>query len=414
MLSKKGWHTFLSALKKRDYSTVMYLAYMSVGLRFLAFLCAVPIILILWILKPVFWLKVGKLHSERLGHFSWNTDLFLRRRQLGIYPDGPFYCFLCDPTKVANHQILTMWKRTMPVYESRALSVLFERMLPILKKTPFHQDLPGNSNEYYEFNNAKPSLYFTPEEIEKGRKLLYNMNVDLDTDEFVCIFSRDNAYLKDLDSQKNWDYQNTRDSDIDLFIETAKHLIEKGFVVIRIGSVVSKPINFSHNKMIDYPYSGHRSDFLDIFLTAHSKFIISAGSSGCTDVGIIFNTPTLTVDLADWGYAPLIKNSLHTPKIYKYINTGDHLRFEDGLKLGDFWNNPTAFGLETEAINPQDILEATKEMLARLEGSFRYSAKDENLIQAYHKLWGESGARGSSIKTPIGIAWLKKNQALYF
>ena len=414
MFSKKGWDTFLSALKKRDYSTIIFIAYMSVGLRILAMLCAIPIILILWILKPVVWIKVGLLHSERLGHFSWNTDLFLRRRQLGVYPDGPYYCFLCDPTRVANQQLLYMWKRVIPVYESRVFSVLFERMLPILKRTPFYQALPGDSNEYYEFNNANPSLYFTPDEIDKGRKFLKLMNVDFDTDEYICIFARDSSYMKQHLPDLDMSYHDSRNTDINSLIETSKYLIEKGFTIIRVGSVVNKPINFSHKKMIDYPYSGHQSDFLDIFLQAHCKFTISAGNSGCTDVGIIFDTPILTVELANLGIAPVQKNSLYTPKKYKFIKSNDYLRFEDGLKLGNFWYNLDKFGLEVEAMSSQDILEAAKEMLDRVEGRFRYSPESENLIQAYHKFWDAKNFPGRSIKTPIGIDWLTKNKDIYF
>jgi hypothetical protein len=41
------------------------------------------------------------------------------------------------------------------------------------------------------------------------------MNVDLDKDKFVFIFARDNAYLKNLDPNNNWDYHNARNSEID-------------------------------------------------------------------------------------------------------------------------------------------------------------------------------------------------------
>ncbi len=410
----RKWNRFLLALENRDYSAIAW-KFMSVGLRFLGLLCAVPTVLILWVLKPIFWLKVGRLVGTRIGHLALNTDLFLRRRQLGIYPDGPFYCFICDSTQLANCQLLTMFKRVIPVCKSRALNLVFLGMLPLLKKTPFYQDLPLNSNEYYEFKNAEPSLYFTPEEIEKGRKLLSQMNVDLERDEFVCIFARDDAYLKNFNPHQNWEYHNTRNSDIDNLIPTAKYLIEKGFVVIRTGSIVKKPISFYHEKMIDYPYSGHQNDFLDIFLLAHCKLTIASGVSGYCNIANIFDKPLLEVNASECPvYIPFGKDCLYIPKKYNYRNTNDYLHFEESLKLGPYWYNPSNFGLEAEENSSQDILEATEEMLARLEGKFRYAHESKTLIQAYHKLWHESGVAGSSIKTPIGIAWLKKNRDLYF
>ena len=160
-------------------SAFLYAIFRPLGLFF-----SIPTIFILWLLKPFIWIKVGFLICERIGHLALNTDIFLRRRQLGIYPDGPFYCFLCNPHNLANRQLLNMWKRVIPVVEGRVLSWLYYGMLPILKKTPFYQGLPMDSNEYYEFNNAKPSLYFTPEEMNKGRNLLYKLNVDFKKEKF--------------------------------------------------------------------------------------------------------------------------------------------------------------------------------------------------------------------------------------
>ena len=414
MFKKNLWNRLLLLLKNRDCSEVT-MAFLYIVFRFLLSpLFAVPIILILFVLKPFFWIKVGGIEYARVGHLALNTDLFLRRRQLGIYPDGPYYCFISNPNNLANRQLLNMWKRVIPICESRILSWLFYGMLPILKRTPFYQDLHMDSNEYYEFHNAKPSLYFTPDEIEKGHEYLGQMGLDLDKDEYVCIFARDKAYLKHAIPYKNWHYHDVRNSDIDTLIETAKYLIEKGYTVIRMGSVVNKPINFTHKKMIDYSYSKYQSDFLDIFISAHCKFVISAGSSGMTDVVSVFDRPLLVVNLAEFGHAPVTKNCLYTPKKYKYSNTNDYLHFKDAQKLGTFWINLTDYGLEKEESSPQDILEATQEMLARLEGRFKYSSESEKLIRAYHKLWGESDVHTRSCKTPIGIAWLKKNQALFF
>jgi putative glycosyltransferase (TIGR04372 family) len=413
MFNKHVWGRFQRVLKDKD-SAAISRALGYVIFRFLGLLFALPTILILWVLKPIVWLKVGKLPCDRLGALALNTDLFLRRRQLGIYPDGPHYCFVCTPHKLSNRQLLTMWKRIIPIYESRILCWIYDGMLTILKRSPFQQDLPMNSNEYYEFNNSKSSIVFQPDEIEKGNRILEQMGVDFKKVEFVCIFARDDAYLKNFDPFFNWDYQKARNADIDNLVETAKYLIEKGFVVIRVGSIVNKPINFSHKKMIDYPYTEHHSDFMDIFLLANCKFVISSGCSGLTDVAAISDKPMLTVNIGEFGYAPITKNRLYIPKKYKYINTNNYLHFKDAVNLGVFWYNPAALGLEAEENCPQEILEATKEMLDRLENRFIHFPESESLMQAYHKVRNGSGTYASPNKTPIGNAWLKKNQDLFF
>ena len=109
-----------------------------------------------------------------------------------------------------------------------------------------------------------------------------------------------------------------------------------------------------------------------------------------------------------------MKSSAEESVPYKVSNDRSVGTPPDAMKLGKFWLNPIDFGLEAEAISPQEILEATQEMLARLEGRFKYSPESERLIQAYNKLWNElGGPTRAQCKTPIGIAWLKKNQQLY-
>ena len=90
--------------------------------------------------------------------------------------------------------------------------------------------------------------------------------MDFDKENYVCVFARDDAFLNKSMEFQNWDYHDHRNSDIDDFIEAAKYLIAKGLTVIRIGSIVKKPISYSHPRLIDYSVSEHQSEFLDIFL----------------------------------------------------------------------------------------------------------------------------------------------------
>jgi hypothetical protein len=294
---------------------------------------------------------VGKLHHARIGHLGLETDLFLRHRQLGRYPDGAFYYFLCDSRGLANRQLLTMFQRVMRIYESRVLVALYDGILPLLKHTPFHQPLVLKDTEYYEFNNTKASIYFTLEETQKGRELLKRMNIDYDNDKYVCVFARDSAFLEQTMPYNEWGIQHDiRNSDIDHCIEAVQYLIEQGFTVIRVGAIVNKPIGWSHLRLIDYSISEHQCDFLDTFLL---------------------------------------------------------------LKLDPCMRNMHELGLELEDNSPQDILEATREMVARVEETFQYSPEEEKLMRAFQELWSQSDALCKDVPTPIGVEWLKKNKDLF-
>ena len=408
------WKKFVTNLQNGDYR-VLYRALVYFVFKFLGLILALPIIIALWILKPFFWVRVGKLHHARIGHLALETDLFLRKRQLGIFPDGPFYCFLCDSRGVANRQLLTMFKRVMRIYEGRIFVSIFDGMLPFLRRTPFYQPLGLKNNEYFEFNNGEPSVSFTRDEIQRGRELLKNMNVDIDTENYVCVFARDNTFLRNTMAHNDWSYNDRRNSDIDNFIEAIKFLIEKGLTVIRVGSVVNKPISFSHPRLIDYSLSEYQCEFLDIFLIGKCRFFLGS-PSGIGDVALLFDIPRLSVGFAEFGIVPPGKNCLYIPKKHKYKKTGQYLHFNDAfkIKLKPYSINAHELGLELEDNSSEDILEVTREMLGRLEGVFSYSAGEKKLINAYQNLWSQSDVLCKDVPTPIGIEWLKQNKDLYF
>ena len=426
-VNRNLWKKFLLNLKNGDYKPVgralLYFSFKIAGL-----ILALPAIVVLWALKPFIWLKVCKLHHSRIGHLASETEIFLRRRQLGIFPDGPFYCFLCDSRNVANRQLLIMFKRVLPIYTSRIAVSIFDGMLPLLKNTPFYQPLEMNGTEHFEFKNAEPSISFTLEEIRKGRKLLKKMNVDFDNDNYVCIFARDNAFLNKTMPFRSWNYHELRNSEIDDFIETAKYLIANGLTVIRVGSIVEKPISFSHPRLIDYSVSEYQCEFLDIFILGTCKLLIGS-ASGMSDVSETFGIPKVFTAWIGFGTPPLGKNVLYIPKKYKIVKTGQYLHFKEALNReyhtlfdGDFHSHnfmhtltdAKELGLIVEDNSPQDILEATKEMLNRLEGIFQYSQEEEKLIQSFQKIWSQANPLYNDITTPIGIEWLKKNNSCIF
>jgi putative glycosyltransferase (TIGR04372 family) len=414
MITRGIWNKFVLNLKKGDHTAVTR-AFVYFGFRLSGLLLALPVIVVLWILKPFFWLRVGKLNHARIGHLALETDLFLRHRQLGRYPDGAFYYFLCDSRGLANRQLLAMFQRILRICESRILVALYDGILPLLKHTVFHQPLVLKDTEYYEFNNTKASIYFTPEETQKGRELLQRMNIDYDSDKYVCVFARDSAFLEQNMPYNEWGIQHDiRNSDIDHCIEAVQYLIEQGFTVIRVGAIVNKPIGWSHPRLIDYSISEHQCDFLDTFLLMTCKFYIG-GPSGLSEIPIIAGVPRLSINYAEFGYAPFGKNCLYIPKKHRFIKTGRYLQFKEAfeLKLDPCMRNMHELDLELEDNSPQDILEATREMVARVEKTFKYSHEEEKLMRAFQKLWSQSDALCKDVPTPIGVEWLKKNKDLF-
>lgn len=403
-------------LRDRDYADLFRLIKRRLFINFLLRPIGIPFALLLMPLlygfkffKPFL---VTVLHSDRIGHLALNTELFLRRKQLGRMDcSHATPIFLLKYGRTANHQLLTMFKRNLVILEKPGLFWLYMSIDWILNRTGFTFALPMEDNEDYEFKKAETSLILTKEENKKGGQLLKEIGVDLDKDWFVCIHSRDGAYLAKQNPGVNWKYHDYRDSDINDFTDAIKYIVDKGGYIVRMGSEVDQPLKFQHDRVIDYAVKC-RSDFMDIYLIAKCRFFLGT-TGGICDVATAMNKPRISVNYCPPGIALFGKDSLYIPKKLKSKRNGSYLTLSKALqegwdKLGIDYNE---LGYEYEDNTPQEILEVTKEMLARLDGSFKLSEEDENLIQKYFDLFKPNNL-SYKVKTPIGLHFLKNKPEL--
>ena len=80
----------------------------------------------------------------------------------------------------------------------------------------------------------------------------------------VCLIVRDQEYLKKKFPDRNYDYLNFRNCNIQNFKEAIKIATDNGYYVFRMGEVVESKLKINDSKFIDYS-SHYRTDFLDIF-----------------------------------------------------------------------------------------------------------------------------------------------------
>ena len=337
--------------------------------------------------KPI---RVGFLEARPLGHLALNLDLFLRRRQLGEYPKNAIYLFFVY--HAANEQLLKMFKRHFYVCELFWFGRLFS-LIGILG-TRFFQKLNMDSNEYDVYQNTQCELRFLAHEESKGAKELSNLGIPLGA-WFVCIFARDSAHYTTVYSL-NSPSMALRDGDIDTYIKAAEFITSKGGYVIRMGKNVSKPFGYKHPKVIDYAIN-HRSDFMDVYLTAKCKFYLGTASGGA-DMARIFDKPHLAVNWIQIGWAPWGKNEIYIPKTLCYRKSRNQVPYEKALLLTNSWRTSLGFDLKAELDRlrldlvdntSEQILEGAKEMFARLEGTFiespEYLAAMNKYFEHRHK-----------------------------
>ncbi len=372
-------------------------------------------------LFPLVRIRIGIFPTERIGHLALNPELYMRRRFIakGEKNTARQWTFFVAGQPV-NHQILKMWQRKLPVVKSVTLHAALRATQTLWKASPFYEPLEMLSNEYFEFHSAPPALSFTDEEIAQGRAQLRRWGIDPNHDWYVCVHVRDERYLNVVYSKAgDWSYHNFRNADIDTLNLAIEEIIARGGFVIRLGQHVEKPFTVKHSHVIDYA-AEWRSDFMDVFLTAHCRFFLGT-TSGIADMAMIFDRPRLAVNWVPFGNAPWGKSCLFIPKLVERHNgaLGQKLSFEEALTLfsdradAKLWDGRVfnAGGFRYIDNTPDEILQVTCEMLDRLDSKYQPCAEERELQQLYFSLVPDTHW-SKSVRTPIGAAFLKQNKKL--
>lgn len=361
--------------------------------------------------------RVAHMITNRIGHMVINTDLYLKRNYNGFYGKERIY-FLVEPP-IANLFLLDKWKTFTRVVDIRN-QFIFGRMLrSLIYFNCFVRELPYCGNEYLEWNTLPFIMEFTKKEKCKGEECLKDMGISED-DWFVCIFARDSAYLDTVypglnDVQERvWAYHDYRDSDIDTLNLAIQEILDRGGWVIRLGKIVAKEMSFKHPRVIDYPFSEWRSDFMDIYLQYRAKFVLSSTVSGATDVVTLFGTPYCGVNMP-YNYNIGYKHAIHIPqKFYRnkkflslrewieIVKSDDEIR---GYLSSSFYEK---HHLKIVNNSPEEILDLVKEMFERLEGRFFENEEDKLRQEKYLEIYSEY-QDFKECKNPIGRQFLRDN-----
>lgn len=332
----------------------------------------VPCLVLLWPFRRV---KFGAIREDRIGHLGPNTEIFLRRLQVEGRPKRTTYVFFVwNP---ANRQLLEMYKRVMPIFESRFWRRFFMDVEPILSRTAFHQPLPCTFKEHEIMAKGKPSLYFTQAEEEAGQEMLRNMGIGPD-DWFVCFHARDSAYLFEREGfNKGSGKLDFRDCRIETYLDAAQWITDQGGFAIRMGAIVAKPLESTNPRIIDYAKAG-RSDFMDIYLAARCRFWLGNGS-GLNFIPLLFDVPTAIANFCPYDQVGFGPRMMIVPKLLWNPDEERFLKFAEAKALGlmgdwqgfveNYYNLDKCFGLEWRDSTSVDILDLAMDRFEALSGA---------------------------------------------
>ena len=364
-------------------------------------------------LRPIIRIRIGILFHARVGHLAAEAELFLRHQARGRQAGKQLNLILTGTP--ANHQLLRMIKRRLHVRDHRLFPLLYWAMHSITGRSGMWLELPWYGDEFDEFNNIPAQLSFTQEEEECGKMLLESMGMEPGAP-FVCIFARDNGYMNQAHPAQGiggWSRHDHRNTDILNCLPAAEYLACQGIYTVRMGQVVNKALPETNPKIVDYA-TNHRTDFGDVYLSAKCKFFLGC-NSGIIGIAQIFNVPIAWANLIPLWHLPPGKRDIFIPKELRSIELGRPLDFSEIVDSRMYeWYKAESYqqaGIEVVENSPEQILALTKEMLARLGGTWETTEEDEESQQRFRDIFPPDHF-SYGFPSSIGADFLRERTAL--
>jgi len=374
-------------------------------------LLAIPAMVLVRLLRPFILVRFGQIASSRIGHFAWNTELYLCERDAAKPTIKTIDLFYYNAS-ICNYQLKKMWDRVLHICSFAKWVDKVNRLLP-----GFQCHVVPLTSYIYDkktlLRHMPSHLVFTPKEEQFGKQKLRELCIP-DGSSFVCFYARSSSYLNDTHPSNAWDYHNYRDTKINDYVAAVEMLAKRGYFAIRMSAIVNDRLNIDNPKIIDYA-STERTEFLDIFLPAKCSFFIS-DTGGFSALPWVFRRPIAWIN-----YIPLklmaigTADDLFIPKRLWLKKERRFLNFQEifssriaGFTLSQQYEKA---GIEVVNNTPEEITALTIEMEERLKGTWKSSEEDEQLQQdfvSFYKLTDLDPA----LVPRIGTEFLRQNRKL--
>ncbi len=239
-----------------------------------------------------------------------------------------------------------------------------------------------------------PLLELPPDVATRGFALLQAAGVPRGA-WFVALHVRDITW-KGL----NAGMQAIRNADTAAYLPAIAEITGRGGYVVRMGDPDAPPMPALAN-VIDYCRSDMRSDWMDIFLIARSRFMLGS-ASGPSFVPPLYGVPAVLTNWWPPGMRPWHACDIFIPKMLRRLADGRYLTLSETLQEPfSHCHSPRYLreheGVHVEDNDPELIRGAVAEMLSRLDGDAGPDA-DVAELQAradrIYQLHGYFGAAG--------------------
>ncbi len=397
-------------------------------MNFLIRFLILPMNLILYLIYPFVKVRFGMIHNDVFGHYLFDPEFYLRKKKLTKEKSYDLFFFS------SNHEINTFWdkviKRNFKVNSIFKFFFLNSNLFFRSKNSFKLNERTARDTENI-FYRTNIQLSFTKEEINDGKIFLKSIGLK-QNQKFVCVVNRDPFYKKNVVDQyykdRNWDYHNYRNSNIDTYIPAIEYLLKKNYFVIRVGKGVSKKLEIDHENFLDYSSSELRNDFLDVFLMSNSYFNL-VSESGLLIVSLIYNVPICFVNMGSikatqvWHEKQITifkkiwsneKKNFLSLKEHKYLSDPNNYKDKTLIRNENsvyFWEDNEKYSIHDNT--PQEILDATIETEnIVLNNTWKNRNKSKLETDFWKNFLYDKNFHGPQIRSSVGNQFLEDNKYL--
>jgi len=385
-------------------------------------LWAIPAVFVLRILRPWILIRLGPIRADRIGHFTIDSCEQLARRKEN---KGAEINWFWLPRETSNSQWSIMVRREMPIYDWTCSVDFWNRKIigGGLNTRPSSHTSSRDVEGLFARYDAR--LAFTETETQSGKEWLGSIGVG-EKDKFVCVLVRDSKFLsrsanpsKESELKQKWAYHDYRNSDITTYVPALEWLADQGVTILRMGSLVEKPMLTNHPRLVDYAFRSDRSAFLDIWLFANCSFCIST-STGLDQLTNVYRRPILYLNASPLGHFTSYNDCVWTPKNLTWRRSGKCLNLTEYLEHTFFSSKKFAdSGIELTDLTSVEIFEGVEEFWNRKHGIWEKSEDDKARHDAFWKIlenW-EDYEQFHGWRHPhadVSTTWLRRQSSEFF
>jgi len=284
----------------------------------------------------------------------------------------------------------------LPFPASAVQTLHYDLFSPRLRNgtTTFYWGLADQTYQRWQEEGRPPLLAYPPAIEARGRAALEKLGMPQGA-WFVSLHVRE----REPDGTQSG-INAIRNADISSYFPAIAEITRRGGWVIRMGDPSMAPLPALPN-VIDYCHSAVRSDWMDIFILARSRFLIGT-NSGPAFVPVLYGTPAVLTNWWPAAERPWQSSDIFIPKLLRSAADGRYLTLSETLSEPLGWCYSRRHLLKYASVrvednDPEIIRAAVQEMLGRLDGHKEVAKETEDVRTRADRIYKSRGVAGSAV-----------------